>query len=55
MKKITLLIHILLTAQLAHAEPDCTCRHAGMDVPAGKTACIQTSSGSQMAVCTKVL
>lgn len=34
---------------------ECTCRHKGGDVPEGKTICMQTPKGMQMAKCDRVL
>lgn len=39
----------------AFAGEDCTCSHKGAKTPEGKTACIRTSSGMQMAQCSRVL
>lgn len=39
----------------AFAGPECTCRHAGGDVPEGQTACINSPNGMKMARCEKVL
>lgn len=39
----------------APANADCTCRNRGVEVPEGKTACIQTGKGPQLALCEKNL
>lgn len=40
---------------MAHAGPNCTCRHSGGDVLEGETACIKTPRGMGMARCERVL
>jgi hypothetical protein len=42
-----------LSASYANAE--CTCRNRETDVTEGKTVCMQTSKGPQLARCEKVL
>jgi hypothetical protein len=42
-------------AGAAPAKADCTCRNRGVEVPEGKTACIQTGQGPQLALCEKNL
>ena len=37
------------------AAADCACRNRGVEVPEGKTACIKTSKGPQLALCEKNL
>ena len=39
----------------APANADCKCRNRGVEVPEGKTACIQTAKGPQLALCEKNL
>ena len=42
-------------AGAAPANADCICRNRGVAVPEGKTACIKTNKGSQLALCEKNL
>jgi hypothetical protein len=49
---ITLFI-LVYTGQVARA--DCTCRDRETDVTEGKTVCLQTPKGPQLARCEKVL
>jgi hypothetical protein len=42
-----------LSASFANAE--CTCRNRDINVTEGKTVCVQTSKGPQLARCEKVL
>lgn len=37
------------------AQADCKCLNRGVEVTEGKTACIKTSSGGQLALCEKNL
>lgn len=55
MKKTFLTFALFFMVSPALAEKDCTCSHKGAKVPEGQTACIRTSSGSQMAQCSRVL
>lgn len=44
-----------LLATAVMAGENCTCSHKGSKVPEGQSVCIRTSSGSQMAQCSRVL
>lgn len=50
----TAVLMIAATPVLVEAR-ECTCRYQTADVPEGQVVCMQTSNGSQMAQCTKVL
>ena len=47
-------LKLALAGTLA-AAADCACRNRGVEVPEGKTACIQTGKGPQLALCEKNL
>ena len=49
----SLAVLIVISAPAAHA--DCKCLNRGVKVTEGKTACIKTANGGQMALCEKNL
>ena len=48
-------ILVVLTANAAHAGPNCTCRYKGADVALGQSVCMKTPDGPRMARCDRVL
>ena len=55
MVRAFIILGIAFTTSSALAGEDCTCSHKGAKTPEGQLACIKTSSGMQMAQCSRVL
>lgn len=55
MVRAFIIIGLALFSSPALAGEDCTCSHKGAKIPEGQQACIKTSSGMQMAQCSRVL
>lgn len=55
MKRAFIILGVALLSSPAIAGEECTCSHKGAKIPEGQTACIKTSSGMQMAQCSRVL
>lgn len=50
-----LMVTALATGALAQADPACTCRGNGQDVPLGQTICLKTATGGKLARCETTL
>ncbi|MGB8817885.1 MAG: hypothetical protein WCC66_08190 [Rhizobiaceae bacterium] len=54
LRTVSILAFLSLAGATA-AEADCKCLNRGVEVPEGKTACIKTGKGPQLALCEKNL
>ncbi|MEO1745508.1 MAG: hypothetical protein AAFR13_03165 [Pseudomonadota bacterium] len=58
MHRATILLATALVAVsmgAAHAEPKCSCRYQGVDIPEGQTICIKLNGAEQLMQCDRVL
>ena len=55
MKRLVLITALLCASAPAQAGENCTCRYKGQDIGEGRTVCLATPNGPQMARCERVL
>ena len=55
MKRFVFIAALLCATSPTLAGENCTCRYQGTDIEEGKTACLTTPNGPQMARCERVL
>ena len=55
MKRFVVITALLCANAPAQAGENCTCRYKGQDIGEGRTVCLATPTGPQMARCERVL